>query len=242
MKNTNKYNVAARAGLLALALTAAFALNTTAVADTLFQYTGDFNSINGLANEQNTFAAGVQAGVYDDFTTTQGWTVDRIFSDNLVSTSILSANWEIRSGVSEMNAGTLVASGSASGSNLSVTATGRGAFGFLEYQVEVLNLAVNLAPGTYWLNVTPVGNNTGRSFQSDTSGANCIGTCGSQNPGNAFFNSTSFGTFFDTTANQGQPGDFSFGLAGNPIPEPATIALLTCGVGALLIAVRRRRS
>lgn len=234
----NKYNFA----LLALALTAAFTLNTTAFAAATppggtYWYNGDFNGINGLANEQNTVVS--QAGVYDDFNVTGGSiTLSGVFSDNLISTNVTGASWEIRSGVSEMNAGTLVASGSVGiGNNLSVQLTGRSGFGFNEYQVYVTGLSVSLAPGTYFLNVTPTGDGTGRSFDSDTSGANCIGTpCG--NNGNAFFNSTFFGTFFDTTANQGQPGDFSMGVV---VPEPATIALVTCGAGALLIAALRRR-
>src|ERR1700682_2417988 len=57
MKNKNKYNVAARAALLALVLTAAFALNANAV--TLW-YNGDFNGVNGLANEKHTIVS--QAG------------------------------------------------------------------------------------------------------------------------------------------------------------------------------------
>ena len=64
---------------------------------------------------------------------------------------------------------------------------------------------------TYWLNVTPIGNGTGRSFNSTTSGTNCVGTpCG--NDQNAFFNSTYFGTYFTSTANEGQPYDYSMGV------------------------------
>ena len=67
-------------------------------------------------------------------------------------------------------------------------------------------------------------------------GTNCVGTpCG--NDMNAFFNSTEFGAFFQG----GQPYDFSNGVIGTVVPEPATVALVTCGVGALLIAFRHRR-
>src|SRR5438552_15224802 len=63
----------------------------------------------------------------------------------------------------------------------------------------------------YWLNVTPIGDLTGRSFDSTTSGANCVGTpCG--NDMNAFFNSNFFGANFTSTANEGQPSDFSMGV------------------------------
>jgi len=109
-------------------------------------------------------------------------------------------------------------------------------------EVTGLNVFLPMLPAGqhYWLNVTPVGNGANRSFNSDTSGTNCVGTpCG--NDQNAFFNSTFFGANFTSTANQGQPTDFSNGVIGNVVPEPATSALLTCGVGALLIALRRRR-
>ena len=92
----------------------------------------------------------------------------------------------------------------------------------------------------YWLNLTPVGFGHGSSLNSTTSGANCVGSpCG--NDDNAFWNSTSFGVFFDHTYNHGQgENDFSMGVIGMEVPEPATVALLTCGAGALLIALRRR--
>jgi hypothetical protein len=238
-----------RAALLALALTAAFALNTTAIAQAppgSLWYNGDFNGENALSNERNTIVT--QAAVYDDFNVSAplGWNVTAVFSDNIFTVSpmtVTGADWEIRTGVSEGDAGTLIASGTTN--SPIVTPTGRGTFNFTEYMVEVtaLNIFLPMLPSGqhYWLNVTPVGNGTGRFFNSDTSGVHCVGTpCG--NDGNAFFNSTYFGAYFTSTANEGQPGDFSNGVIGTVVPEPATAALLTCGVGALLIALRRRRA
>jgi hypothetical protein len=246
MKNKNKYNFAARAALFALALTAAFALNTTAIAQAppgSLWYNGDFNHVNELANERHTLVS--QAAVYDDFNVTAplGWNVTAVFSDNLSNTVITGADWEIRTGLSEGNGGTLIASGTTN--SPVVIATGRSGMGYTEYMVEVtgLNVLLPMLPSGqhYWFNVTPVGNGVGRSFNSDTSGVNCVGSpCG--NDGNAFFNSTFFGANFTSTANVGQPGDFSNGVIGNAVPEPATVALLTCGLGALLIAVHRRRA
>jgi hypothetical protein len=109
-------------------------------------------------------------------------------------------------------------------------------------EVTGLNIFLPMLPlgQHYWLNVTPVGNGTGRFFNSNTSGAHCVGTpCG--NDQNAFFNSTYFGAYFTSTANEGQPYDFSNGIIGTVVPERATVALVTCGMGALLIALRRRR-
>jgi hypothetical protein len=219
-------------------------LNTTAIAQAppgSLWYNGDWDFVNGLANERNTLVT--QAAVYDDFNVTAplGWNVTAVFSDNLSYTVITAADWEIRTGVSEGNAGTLVASGTTN--SPIVTPTGRGGE-IREYMVEAtgLNLFLPMLPAGqhYWLNVTPVGNGTGRSYISTTSGTHCVGTpCG--NDMNAFFNSTYFGTDFTSTANEGQPYDYSMGVIGNVVPEPTTVALLSCGAGALLIALRRRR-
>ncbi|HEV3147957.1 MAG TPA: hypothetical protein VGZ24_04865, partial [Chthoniobacterales bacterium] len=107
----NKYNVAA---LFALALAAALVLNTSVCAQAppgSLWYNGDWNLVNGLANERNTVVS--QAAVYDDFNVTapQGWHVTAVFSDNALNTVVTAADWEIRTGISEGNAGTLVASG-----------------------------------------------------------------------------------------------------------------------------------
>ncbi|HEY3745015.1 MAG TPA: dockerin type I domain-containing protein [Gemmatimonadaceae bacterium] len=178
-------------------------------------YNGDFDGTDGLANEQDTFAPGY-AHVYDDFNVTDdaGWDVSSVYSNDLISTTVTGATWEIRQGVSAGNGGTVVASGMTS--TPSVTPTGRDAFGFTEYMVEVSGLGVHLAPGTYFLNVTPIGDLDGnRSFDSTTSGANCIGTpCG--NDDNSFFDApVLFGVNFGPTSDQGaQFHDFSMGVNG----------------------------
>jgi hypothetical protein len=99
----NKYYSVSRAGLLALALIAAFAFNTGVSAQALFGslwYNGDFNFVNGLANERNTIVT--QAAVYDDFNVTAplGWHVTAVFSDNLfeLGFTVTGADWEIRTG------------------------------------------------------------------------------------------------------------------------------------------------
>src|SRR5437773_3634657 len=192
----------------------------------LLWYNGDFNGVNGLANEDNTaLGSGEFASVYDDFNVTGGgWTVSGVFSDNLSSTTVTGALWEIRQGISEGNGGTLIASGMTM--TPVVTPTGRSGFGFTEFMVVVTGLNVSLPPCTYWLNVTPIGSNCGgRSFDSTTSGTNCVGTpCG--NNQNAFFDSNFFGANFTSTANEGQPTDFSMGVngttgcPGTPTPTP----------------------
>jgi hypothetical protein len=185
-------------------------------------YNGDFNGVNALANERNTLIS--QAAVYDDFNVPAGqmWDVATVFSDNLTNTAVTGADWEIRTGISEGNGGTLVASGTTNSPGVRLIYCG---FGFCEYRVEVTELNVTLVPGHYWLNVTPVGNGTGRSFNANTSGANCVGTpCGDNQ--NAFFNSTFFGAYFTSTANEGQPADYSNGVIGTAVPSPHSGILL----------------
>jgi hypothetical protein len=177
-------------------------------------YNGDFNDVNGLANERDTLlGSGQYASTYDDFNVPDapGWDVTSVFSNNLADTNVTGATWEIRQGISEGNAGALIASGMTMTPN--VTPTGRGGFNFTEFMVEVDGLNVHLPAGSYFLNVTPTGDLTGRSFVSTTSGANCNGTpCGDNM--NAFFDSNFFGAFFTSTANLGQPYDFSMGVNG----------------------------
>jgi hypothetical protein len=263
----NKYYSVSQAALLALALIAASAFTTTAFAYSpavspvpgagstapsigslpgSLWYNGDLNHVNGLANERDdALGFGQYAHVFDDFNVTDspGWHLTSLYSNNYMDYvqgggPTTAVEWSIHQGITEGNGGTTVASGTST--DFAVTVHYDGDFGFTEYTVQVLGLNINLAPGTYFLNVTPVGSGHGRSFTSDTSGAGCIGTpCG--NNGNAFFDSNFFGANYQSTAQQGQPGDFSMGVIGTVVPEPATVALLTCGVGALLIALRRRR-
>jgi hypothetical protein len=196
-------------------------------------YNGDFNDVNGLANELNTSLGQDQyAHTYDDFNVSDadGWDVTSVYSNNLDSTNSTGASWEIRQGVSEGNPGTLIASGTTL--TPVVTPTGRSGFGFTEFMVEVTGLSVHLPSGAYFLNVTPEGDLTGRSFVSTTSGAGCIGTpCG--NNQNAFFDSNFFGFFFTSTGNPalGQPYDFSMGVNGS----------VTGGGGELTLTAKLRR-
>jgi hypothetical protein len=194
-------------------------------------YNGDFNGVNGLANEENTaLGRGVFARVYDDFNVSSGpgWTVTSVFSDNLENTNVTGATWEIRQGVSEGNGGTLIASGM----TMTPVVTFLWChFGFCEYRIEVTGLNVSLVEGHYWLNVTPIGDLTGRSFDSTTSGANCVGMpCG--NNQNAFFDSNFFVANFTSTANEGEPYDYSMGVngttgCGTPSPTPTATATAT---------------
>jgi hypothetical protein len=241
-QKTQKENFyAARAALFVLALTAAFALNTTAIAQALpgsLWYNGDWNGVNGAANEENTLVS--QANTYDDFNVPAGqtWHVTGVYSVDLLTEGFVATGslWEIRQGVSNGNAGTIIPGGTGTQTPTIILSPSGG------YYVEVTGLNLTLTAGTYFITVAPSDSGSGRSFNTTTSGTNCVGTpCG--NNGNSWFNSTFFGVFFGPASAQVgvSPADFSDGVIGTAVPEPATVALITCGVGALLIALRRRR-
>lgn len=217
---------------------------TSARAGTLW-YNGDFNGVSGLAQERQTSVS--DARTYDNFNVTgAGWNVTSVWSNDLMNSDVFNnattAHWEIRSGVSAGNGGTLIASGD---SPAALALTGRFAGLLTEYTVEVTGLNINLAPGTYWLSVAPIGNGSGQSFDSTTFGLNAIGTPPG-NDGNSFFDSTTFGRNFEPVSDAvlfGQPTDFSMGVGGFAlVPEPASIILCGIGAGGLLgYGWRKRR-
>ena len=102
-----------------LSLFAFLLLATFASAQTLF-YGGDLNlsdpNQNGLANENDGIVGGSPYGAatFQNFIIKDpDWDVTSLWTNNLSQLNPQSAYWEIRSGVSEGNGGTLIASGTA---------------------------------------------------------------------------------------------------------------------------------
>lgn len=211
-------------------------------------YGGDFDGRNGLISQTTV---GLDGMVYDDFNLAFNTNVTGVFANYLDFGAVYTtASWEIRSGMSAGNGGTLEASGSGATTTI---ATGRTGFNLTEFQVTVAGLNVNLAAGNYWLGFALDSSNTaGAGYISTTSGAD-LGPGGDPNPvvtgspianGNSFFNSTFFLANYLPTFDPGALGagtwDFSMGVNGI-VPEPATFVVLGAGLAGL-IALRRRRN
>lgn len=138
----------------------------------------------------------------------------------------MQATYDIRTGVSEGNGGTSIASGT---SFAQVQATGRNFLGLNEYTILAQFSPVTLTSGSYWFNVTPMCTNTldgscnvFRQFVSNTTGA---GLLNAVNPGlqpvnQMFLNSSFFGftwaNWCDSSLgfNSTQCAFLSFGLVG----------------------------
>jgi len=140
------------------------------------------------------------------------------------------ATYDIRTGVSEGNGGTSVASGS---STISVQATGNNFIGLNEYTVLVRFPVVYLGAGEYWFNVLPQCTNgatdgscyEGRIFVSNTTEDTNGVLSGAQPAGSAYLNSSYFGftwaNWCDSSLglNSEQCRAISFGLVGSAAHE-----------------------
>jgi hypothetical protein len=205
----------------ALPLVVSLALSASAQAPPgALWYNGDFSG-DHTRNQLNQIGfdsyCGPTSQIYDDFTVPPpfGWNVSEVFSDNPLDDcygggpTIIGAVWEIRQGVSAGYPGVQIAQGFTV--TPVVTATGRG-----DLRVEVQGLNVFLSPGTYHLNVTPIGNQQGSSYNSNTTGTDCVGTpCG--NNGNAFQDVPN-GPHW-----QPVDGDFAMGVVGNSNNNPQLV-------------------
>jgi hypothetical protein len=108
------------------------------------------------------------------------------------------AGYDVRTGVSEGNGGTSIASGTG---EISVAATTRNFIGLNEYTVLVKIPTLYIGPGEYWFNVTPQCTNgatdgscsVGRIFLSNTTQNTNSVLGGAQPAGSLFLNSSYFG-------------------------------------------------
>jgi hypothetical protein len=203
-----------------------------ALCDPCLFYSGDLNPSDfnaaGFSDENTLLISG--SSTYGAFSPTSTVTVTGILVNVQADANFdpVTGSYDIRSGVSEGNGGTSLASGSGS---VSVAATGRNFFGLNEYTLLVtLSTPLTLNPGAYWINLTPNCTNgasdgscsDGRFFVSNTTQkANNIS--GQYQPAHeAFLNSPFFdfiwANWCDSALglNSRQCSGVSFGLTGTP--------------------------
>lgn len=243
----------ARCSCFAVAVVTLATVVRPAAAQTLF-YNGDADFYNGWTTMEFPSGQGFYFHVYDDFTIGSGsWLVTGLMGDFQARTagdpystavSWSSAYWEIRSGITPGNGGTLLYSGTNATSS-SVIASPPW------YPANSVHTVVSgfapftLGPGTYWMTISPypVGPSGAMAAVWSTSGANGV---------NAQLNGNTYQDF-PVPGFQFQPqhliptNAFSYGVQGQVVgasvaPEPATLSLTVLGLGALGIVVRRRRT
>lgn len=216
-------------------------------AETCLFYSGDFNGVQGLFNDLG-YAGSISGITYDNVLVgAGGWNVQSIFTNNqfVAGTSYIQSYYEVRAGVSPGNGGFVVAAGLSPSSQAFYN--GQNAYGLYPgFTWETDGLALHLNPGQYWISDTPIAyNGTGLTYQSTTSGANCI-NCGAHQANNAYFNSASFGYYFTPTSSVctsfAPCNNFSFGVGGSQgtTPEPASLMLFGSGLLGLGGVIRRR--
>ena len=193
-------------------------------------YGGDLNPSDanaaGFSDENTLFIPG--SSTYGEVNIPTGTTVrvKGILFNVQASTAFdpMTASYDIRTGVSEGNGGTSIASGTV---GLSVTATGRNFLGVNEYSLLAVFPSITLTSGDYWMNVTPNCTNTldgscsvFRQFASNTTQRTNALHESWQPAHEMFLNSTFFGftwaNWCDSSLglNQTQCGYLSFGVLG----------------------------
>ncbi len=226
---------------LALCLLLLGVMATPSSADTLW-YNGDYDLTGNVTSCQSNQISPsfdnptLNCRTYDDFVVPPGgWTINTLYSNNFLLnstpiTTITGAYWEIRTGVSAGDGGTLMFSGTANLSGMSVDSTGR-SFDNQdpEVRVAVTNLNFVLTAGTYWQSVPPITSGgyeyVANSFTTGTGATGLI-------LGNSYY------CFYDANNNINfEVGvDCSMGIegtVGSEAPVPASLLLLASGLLAL---------
>jgi hypothetical protein len=212
-------------------------------ADSILWYGGD--AVKSALINNTRLAPGVCLGatgnacgnsVLDDFIVSgDGWRVTGLFSNNLASYPISTAPfsealWTVRTGAGPGVFGQVLFQGI---SPVTVVPTGRSFDGELEYTVSVSGLSLDLPPGDYFMNVSPLADSQ-IYLLGDSNGTNSIGMAGPVSllrEDYFIVNGIPDYAIFETLSNRA-----SMGVVGNAVvPEPSTTLLVLAVLTALLI-------
>ncbi|HEY4084916.1 MAG TPA: hypothetical protein VGM43_03210 [Bryobacteraceae bacterium] len=207
-------------------------------ANSIYWYNGDSGGGGNIADERG--GAFGNSFIYDDFNVgAAGVDITGLIATEAIDNAagITQASWEIRSGVSSGNGGTLVASGT---NNISLVDTGA-ALGGEIYNVTLNGINVNLGAGTYWLAIAPVLPGNQRAWIQTTTGVNAVGSPQGNN-GNSFANGPALGAnFTPISVYFGSSFDFSEGVLTST-PEPTTLSLSAAALLLGFAGVFRKRA
>jgi hypothetical protein len=235
---------------LAMAACYLWASVGAASADSTLWYSGDFDGNDAL---YNALVPRTQlASVYEELIVPVGqtWDLTSVFSNNLMDTTTSAALWQIRSGVSNGDGGTLLYHGYDAATQ---TLTGRTGFGYNEYTVSanVSSLNIVLTAGAYWLTVDPVvSSSSDVSYITTTSGANSVnvqpGSTGNSYVAGSYYVNNGGYNFEPASDWTGySPVDFSMGVTGtvvsSAVPEPSTLVMGSLGALFVLGVAWRSR-
>ncbi len=214
-------NCVSIAGLLLISV----CFNTNANGDLIAFRAGDYQTFT-VGYEWP--AAGNYFRWYKDFNVPSGspWIVSKLGNMSVFengSTAGRTARYEIRSGMSSGNGGTLIAGGDAAiHSPVLIAVVPNGTL--FDYQITLPSL-LTLNPGTYWLTVQPYFLGSSGTFQALTQGVNAVG-------GPAFDGFVYQSESFNGQTQNFQPLQYGFEAATTiyTVPEPSssTLVVLSC--------------
>ena len=215
-------------------------LSGSAYGASLLWYGGDAGP-PGLNNTMVNATFG--DSILDDFIVSDaaGWHVTSLFSNNVAdypidSVPFTQAVWSIRTGVSSGVPGDILFAGI---SPVTVMPTGRTFAGDVEYTVTVSGLSLDLIPGVYFMNVSPVAQSQ-IYYLGDSDGTNAIpggGPSGFLQEEVFILNGVLQHTIREFSAARASMGVIGVGVVA--VPEPSTSVLIGLGVLALVGFTRR---
>jgi hypothetical protein len=231
--------------MLRFSLTAVVAMAAMASvrADSTLWYGGDADNIDGIAATHGPVRSST---LCDDFDIAPGGAVVSGVFGSYLALGILGlggggppteADYEIRSGVSAGSSGTLIAADRAAASWSLEDDTTQ----FWRYRATVSGLNLFLPEGRYWLSLSPV--RSVELYLATTSGENGIGS--PLDNGDSYWTAPWVDAYFTPTTeilgtDRRPTWDFSYGVAGNPVPEPGAFLSLSV-LSAFLVKSKLNR-